>query len=364
MARSNQIQPSGKNAPPRPIRLLIVDDSLVARSVFERIVTQDKRFQLCEKLPSAAAALAYLADHQVDVVMLDIEMPGQSGLAALPEILKQGGNAKVIILSSNCDEGSAAAVEALAMGASDIMSKPGRSAFSGQFAEILIERLLKLGMQASWQNAGEGPPAVNLRHAPGPRCGSIACLGVGASTGGIHALGQLFDGLGPGIGVPVLLTQHLPASFFPYFATQLGRMTPMPVKIAQEGDVLRPDHIYIAPGEANLTCRLRADGSVCIVLDPRREPLASLPGVDPMFASMASTFGAGAVAVVLTGMGRDGTAGAKKIAAAGGWIVAQDAETSVVWGMPGSIAKAGLASAVMPPAHMGAYMLSQLAKAA
>lgn len=363
MARSNQLQPAGENVPARPIRLLIVDDSLVARSVFERIVTQDKRFQLCEKLASAAAAMAYLGDHQVDVVMLDIEMPGQSGLAALPEILKQGGNAKVIILSSNCDEGSAAAVEALAMGASDIMSKPGRSAFSGQFAEILIERLLKLGMQASWQNTGQRAPTVNLRQRAATR-GGIACLGVGASTGGIHALGQLFDGLGPGIGVPVLLTQHLPASFIPYFVTQLGRMTSMPVKIAQEGDILRPDHIYVAPGEANLTCRLRVDGSVCIMLDPEREPLASMPGVDPMFASMANIFGAGAVAVVLTGMGRDGTAGAEKIAAAGGWIVAQDAETSVVWGMPGSIAKAGLASAIMPPAHMGAYMLSQLAKAA
>lgn len=353
---------AGADAVERCIRLLIVDDSIVARSVFERIVSKDKRFELCASLGSAADALAYLATHQVDVVMLDIEMPGQSGLAALPMILKLGGKAKVIILSSNCDEGSAAAVEALAIGASDIMSKPGRSVFGGHFPEMLIERLSRLGLQASWQNTGERAPTVDLRRAG--RRSAVACLGVGASTGGIHALGQLFDGLGGGLDVPILLTQHLPPSFMPYFAMQLRRMTPMQVKIAENGDVLLPNHVYIAPGEANLTCRTRRDGTVVVRLDPEREPFASMPAVDPMFASMADVYGLGAVGVVLTGMGRDGTVGAERIAAAGGWIIAQDAETSVVWGMPGSVARAGLASATLPPDRIGAYMLSQMAKAA
>ena len=362
MPRTVPMKAAGELSPERPIRLLIVDDSLVARSVFERIVTQNKQFELCEKLGSAAEAIAYLADHQVDVIMLDIEMPGQSGLMALPEILKQGGQAKVIILSSNCDEGSAAAVQALAIGASDIMAKPGRSAFNGQFPEMLIKRLLKLGEQASWPDKGEGSASCGLRRTG--RRGSIACLGVGASTGGIHALGQLFEGLAEGIGVPILLTQHLPPSFMPYFALQLGRMTPMPVKVAEDGDLLKPDHVYIAPGEANLTCRARRDGSVSVLLDAEREPFASMPAVDPMFTSMAQTFGAASAAVVLTGMGRDGTAGARKIVDAGGWIVAQDAETSVIWGMPGSVARAGLASALLPPVQIGPYMLSQMAKAA
>ena len=353
---------SGADATERRIRLLIVDDSVVARSVLERIVSQDRRFELCEKLASAADALSFLSTHQVDVIMLDIEMPGQSGLAALPAILQKGGKAKVIILSSNCDEGSAVAVEALAMGASDIMSKPGRSVFNGHFPEILIERLLRLGTQACWQKTSERLPPIDLR-----RTGvhtAMACLGVGASTGGIHALGQLFEGLGAGLNVPILLTQHLPPSFIPYFAMQLSRMTPMQVKIAEDSDVLRPNHVYIAPGEANLTCRARRDGRVVVVLDPERKPFASLPSVDPMFASMADAYGLGAVAVVLTGMGRDGTEGAARIADAGGWIIAQDAETSVVWGMPGSVARAGLASATLPPTQMGAYLRSQMAKAA
>lgn len=347
----------------RRIRLLIVDDSAVARSVFERIVTKDNRFELCEKLASAADALAYLANHKVDVIMLDIEMPGQSGLAALPAILEQGGHAKVIMLSRNCDEGSAAAIEALAMGASDIMSKPGRNAFGGQFSEILIERLLKLGTQARWQGAGERKPAIDLRCGGGGR-GTIACLGVGASTGGIHALGQLFEGLGSGLGVPILLTQHLPPSFMPYFAMQLARMTSMPVRVAGQGEPLLPDHVYIAPGEANLCCRRRSDGSVVVMLDPERAPFASMPAVDPMFASMAEVYGMGVVGIVLTGMGRDGTAGAERIVTAGGWVIVQDAETSIVWGMPGSVARAGLASAILPPGQMGSHIAGQRAKAA
>lgn len=345
----------------RPIRLLIVDDSVVARSVLERIIGQDRRFEVCEKVPSAAAALAYLSAHSVDIIMLDVEMPGQSGLAALPEIL-QRSNAKVIILSGSCGQGSAVAVEALAMGASDIMSKPGSSAFGGQFSEQLIERLMKLGWRTAEQLPDERSSPVALRKRRGRA--PIACLGVGASTGGIHALGQLFEGMGGGLGVPVLLTQHLPPCFMPYFAKQLARMTPLPVKIAEEGDILQPDHVYIAPGEANLTCRRWRSGQVSVVLDATREPFASLPAVDPMFASMADSFGAGAVAVVLTGMGRDGTAGAAKIVAAGGWIVAQDAATSVVWGMPGSVARAGLASAALPPERIGGFIGNQSAEAA
>src|SRR3546814_4176398 len=128
----------------RRIRLLIVDDSVVARSVLERIVTQDERFEVCEKLSNAADAVSYLSGHQVDVIMLDIEMPGQSGLAALPLILTKGRNAKIIMLSSNCDEGSAAAIEALAMGASDIMAKPGRRVFRSEEHTSELQSLMRI----------------------------------------------------------------------------------------------------------------------------------------------------------------------------------------------------------------------------
>ncbi|SEQ93741.1 two-component system, chemotaxis family, response regulator CheB [Sphingobium sp. YR768] len=326
------------------VRTLVVDDSVVVRTVIERILNADPAYRVVHKTNSAEHALGYLADHAVDLVLLDIELPGQSGLAALPQILRTNPSVKVAILSGKCEEGSAAAVEALALGASDIVSKPGSGSFGEQFPQALIERLNRL--------FGDRPVAFSRTPTPVaavPADAPLGCLGIGASTGGIHALGQLFQGLAAPLGVPVLLTQHLPVSFTGYFAQQLSRMTSLRVKVAETGDLLMPDTVYVAPGDANLQIRRGLHGRVNIILNPERTPAGNLPGVDPMFASMAEVYGAGAAGVVLTGMGRDGTAGARDIVAAGGWIVAQDEASSVVWGMPGSVAGAGLTCAIMEP---------------
>lgn len=336
----------------KPVRTLVVDDSVVVRTVIERILNADPRFTVAHKTNSAEHALSYLADHAVDLVLLDIELPGQSGLAALPAILEARAGVKVAILSGNCEEGSAVAVEALALGASDIVSKPGSGSFGEQFPQALIERLNRLF---------DGGPAIPMPRSAmepvaQPAVQPLACLGIGASTGGIHALGQLFQGLSMPLGVPILLTQHLPLSFTVYFAQQLSRMTSLKVKVAETGDLLAPDTVYVAPGDANLQLRKGLHGRVTIQLNPDRTPTGNLPGVDPMFASMADAYGAGAAGIVLTGMGRDGTVGARDIVAAGGWIVAQNEASSVVWGMPGSIASAGLSCALLEPAAMMAFV--------
>ncbi|QJR00769.1 response regulator [Sphingobium yanoikuyae] len=331
------------------VRTLVVDDSVVVRTVIERILNADPGFTVVHKTNSAENALRYLAEHSVDLVLLDIELPGQSGLAALPAILRSNPQGKVAILSGRCEEGSAAAIEALALGASDILSKPGSGSFGEQFPQALIDRLGRLfggeAPTAPAQRSTMVPPA----HATGAAVEPLACLGIGASTGGIHALSQLFSGLTAPLGVPILLTQHLPVSFTVYFAQQLARMTSLRVKVAEAGDQLAPDTVYVAPGDANLLLRRGLHGRVSVVLDPERTPSGNLPGVDPMFAAMADVYGAGAAGIVLTGMGRDGTAGARDIVAAGGWIVAQDEPSSVVWGMPGSVAGAGLTCALMEP---------------
>lgn len=337
----------------KPFRTLVVDDSVVVRTVIERILNADPRYAVVHKTNSAEHALDYLADNAVDLVLLDIELPGQSGLAALPAILRADAGIKVAILSSKCEEGSAAAVEALALGASDIVSKPGSGSFGEQFPQALIERLNRLFDGRSDSPVGSrsaGPPVTE------PAVQPLGCLGIGASTGGIHALGQLFQGLVAPIGVPILLTQHLPLSFTIYFAQQLARMTSLRVKVAETGDPLAADTVYVAPGDANLQLRKGLHGRVAIHLNPERTAAGNLPGVDPMFTSMAEVYGAGAAGIVLTGMGRDGTMGARDIVAAGGWIVAQTEASSVVWGMPGSVAGAGLTCALLEPAAMMAFV--------
>ncbi|MGE4323583.1 MAG: chemotaxis protein CheB [Sphingobium sp.] len=336
-----------------PLRTLIVDDSVVVRTVIARILDADPRFRVVHKSNSAEQALAYLETQDADLVLLDIELPGQSGLAALPAILRSGPRVKVAILSANCDAGSSLAVEALALGAGDILSKPGSGSFGERFPQHLIERLSRLCGVDAPPPAPASPAGQSMRAAslarPDRQASPLRCLGIGASTGGIRALGDLFTGLELGMGVPILLTQHLPASFIVYFAQQLARMTPLPVKVAQTGDVLVPDTVHIAPGDAHLVCGRGPCGRVIVTLDRQRTPGGYLPGVDPMFSAMARIYGAGAAGIVLTGMGRDGTAGARDIVAAGGWIVAQDEASSVVWGMPGSVVGAGLACAALEP---------------
>ncbi|HKY80100.1 MAG TPA: chemotaxis protein CheB [Sphingobium sp.] len=328
---------------PRAVRTMVVDDSVVVRTVIERILNADPGFSVVHKTSSAEQALDYLGREVVDLVLLDIELPGQSGLAALPAILRANPQGKVVILSGSCEEGSAAAVEALALGASDIVAKPGSGSFGEQFPQALIERLSRLFRDGSEAAAPVITVATAQARAP------LACLGIGASTGGIHALGQLFAGMAAPLGVPILLTQHLPVSFTSYFVQQLSRMTILRVKVAEQGEMLAPDIIYVAPGDANLQVRRGLEGRVTVVLNPDRTPAGNLPGVDPMFSTMAQAYGAGAAAIVLTGMGRDGTAGGRDIVAAGGWIVAQDEASSVVWGMPGSVAGGGLSCALLEP---------------
>ncbi|WP_066524750.1 chemotaxis protein CheB [Sphingobium sp. EP60837] len=327
------------------VRAMVVDDSVVVRTVIERILNSDPAFSVVHKTNSAEHALCYLAGHEVDLILLDIELPGQSGLSALPAFLRANPHGKVVILSGNCEEGSGAAIEALALGASDIFAKPGSGSFGEAFPRSLIERLSRL-FSANSVPLENSPPVLRAAtQASAP----LACLGIGASTGGIHALGQLFAGMSEPPGAPILLTQHLPASFTSYFVQQLARMTSLRVKVGEQGELLAPNTVYVAPGDANLQVRRGLYGRVMVTLNPQRTAAGNLPGVDPMFTSMAEAYGPGAAGIVLTGMGRDGTVGGHDIVAAGGWIVAQNETSSVVWGMPGSVAAAGLSCALLDP---------------
>ncbi len=327
---------------------MIVDDSVIARAVLSRIVESDDAFELAAAAGTAEDAIDALRAVQVDIVLLDLEMPGAGGLKMIPDILAAAGGARVMIVSSLADEGKEQTVAALALGATDAMPKPGTGRFNGKFAEVLLAKLKSIGFAETPKPLpepiklqGYGP----LRAMPADPMGVLA---IGASTGGIHAISALFQSLPPKIGVPILVTQHLPQPFMPVFARQLGIAARRETVVGENGMELRPDRIILAPGDAHLSVETYGGAHVVRLLKDRVES-GCLPSVDPMFASIGAEFGSTAVGVILTGMGRDGTAGAKRLVACGGSVLAQDEASCAVWGMPRAVVEAGLACAVMPP---------------
>ena len=328
---------------------MIVDDSMVARAVLSRMVEADGAFEIAAVAGTAEDAIEALNQVRVDIVILDLEMPGAGGLQSLPRIIRAAAGAKVMIVSSLAEEGAEETVAALAMGAADTLPKPGTGRFNGRFSEILLGRLKALGYAAALDER-TAPPAKGGLQAPlrAMPTDPIEVLAIGASTGGIHALGVLFHALPERIGVPILVTQHLPEPFMAVFARQLGAAARREALVAQDGLELRPDRIILAPGDAHLT--LDSSGNRPVVkLTHGRSVSGCMPSVDPMFSSVASAYGPGALGVVLTGMGRDGVDGAARIVAGGGSILAQDELSCAVWGMPRAILEAGLACSVLPP---------------
>jgi two-component system chemotaxis response regulator CheB len=353
---------------PAAARVLIVDDSVVARAVIGRMIDASERFCVAGAVGTAKAALDFLAGAQVDFILLDIEMPGVDGLTALPDLIAVGGAAKVLIVSSSAGEGAAATIQALALGAAETLVKPGTSAaLSAVFGRALLDKLERLRDPGMPPAQAPGcvvalpvAPAVGPAPArPASASDDYDIVAIGASTGGIHALSQLLRALPVSFRLPIVVTQHLPASFMPYFAAQLAVLGGRPCDVATDSSRIRAGRIIVAPGDAHLKCVRLSDGGAAFRLVT--EPAASgcMPSVDPMLASMAEVYGSRLVAIVLSGMGRDGADGARRVHDAGGCVIAQDQASSVVWGMPGAVASAGVADAVMTPDAIGRLVASR-----
>lgn len=357
-------QGAGTAPPERRIRLMLVDDSATARAVLTRMLETEPGFDIVAEASSAAEALGLLGRNRVDIILLDLEMPGTSGLTALPDILAKGRGALVFVLSSQCEDGAEASVRALALGAVETMAKPGASVFGGRFAQLLAQRLRALVPEPAASSPPSRAPRP-LRAEPKLRAMSdarLGCLAIGASTGGLRALVEFISALPKRVGAPILVTQHLPSAFVASFARQLQSACGRPASVAEQGARLVSDHILVAPGDSHL-CVERVGGQVCVSLGRGAAESRCMPSVDPMFESAARLFGPAALGVVLTGMGRDGFAGAKEIALRGGTLLVQDAESAAVWGMPGALAEAGLASAVAPPAELARLVAKRIGAA-
>lgn len=332
----------------RAISVLIVDDSAVARAAMSRIVGDAPGLFLAGVVHSAEQAMSWLSDRNVDVIVLDIEMPGRGGLAALPDLHAVGKGAQILIVSSSAREGAQATVRALALGAADTLEKPSSGQINQSFGAVLIDRVQRIGRARGLSGRHE---QIALRP---QRSARIDLLVIGASTGGLSALRELLGNLPTEFAAPILITQHLPAAFMPYFAAQVAVMAQRAAFVATQGRIVARGEIAVAPGDAHLVVQ-QARERVALGLSRDAAPTRCCPSVDPMFAS-AAALGVAAAGVVLSGMGRDGLLGATAMVEAGGTVIVQDSSSSAVWGMPGTVARAGLASYVGPPSGIAAYL--------
>ncbi len=340
-------------------RVMICDDSAVIRGALARILESDPDVAVVAKVENGKLAVDQVRAAQVDVVVLDIEMPVMDGITALPQLLRADPGVRVIMASTLTTRGAEIALRALRLGASDYVPKPstiGTVSDDGFKRELLekVKGLARMRRRINLPARARAP--IALRPAPTVLARLLA---VGSSTGGPQALFTLVQGLGRSVGVPVVITQHMPATFTPILADHLNRLGLMPCTEARDGESLVSGRIYIAPGDRHLLVEGGRGGMrVRLTVDPPEN--FCRPSVDPMLRSAAAACDGRVLVTMLTGMGQDGLAGTKKVIEAGGAAIGQDEASSVVWGMPGAVATAGLCHAVLPLPKIAPRLLELL----
>lgn len=394
-----------------PLRVMVVDDSSVVRGLLTRILEQQPDVKVVSSVSDGQMAVNALRRYEIDVIILDIEMPRMDGLTALPLLLDARPDVQVIVASTLTERNAEISIKALESGAADYLTKPTSAHGLGSmeaFSHQLVEKVIALGYAhrdhprpatvdrprrlsptpdykpsarpsertyvpsvsasrpkvrvierparqepATTQLFTRQPPKeIVLRVAAKTRPDIIA---IASSTGGPQALFQVLRDIGPGVGVPIVITQHMPPTFTKILAEHITRASGLPCKEAEDGDVLDKGSVYVAPGDYHMIIKAHKDRAT-IKLEQTPPVNFCRPAADPMFRSVTELYGSKVLSVVLTGMGQDGMVGAQGVVEAGGTVIAQDEMTSVVWGMPGAVATRGLCSAVLPLDQIGKHL--------
>lgn len=354
-------------APSGKIRVLVVDDSAVMRRAITTTLAKDPRIEIAGTANNGRAALEALPLLRPDVVTLDIEMPELDGLAALRELRKTHPRLPVIMFSSLTQRGAQATILALTAGASDYVGKPAdlanlTEAFRCLETELIPkvkmfgEQVLQQREAAAGQHAADAPAEPVIVRPGRIRRGTIEAVCLGVSTGGPMALVQLFAAWAEPLAVPLLIVQHMPPTFTALLAQRLTSAGVMDVQEAQDGDLVEPGRAYLAPGGRHMEV-VRTEAAARLRITDEAPENSCRPSADVLFRSAANVYGGSLLGVVLTGMGSDSLKGCHAIRARGGNILAQDEATSVVWGMPGAVVKAGLADTVLPLAEIAAEIV-------
>jgi two-component system chemotaxis response regulator CheB len=356
-----------------PIRVMVVDDSAIIRGLVSQLLEREPDICVVTSASNGRMAVDRLRSQAIDVIVLDIDMAVMDGLTALPHLRAAAPSVRIIIASTLSKSGAEVTLRALRLGAADYVAKPtaNRALTSGAhdgeaFRRELVAKVRCLGRSADVAGhaadrpvAGGGAAMTWALRPPGRSRPDVVV--VGSSTGGPQALFELFAHLPTGFPLPILIAQHMPPRFTAILAEHIARSTGRICREAVDGDEPVAGHVYVAPGDVHMVIDLR-DGRRLIGLDHGPMENYCRPAVDPLFRSAAKAHGERVLGIVLTGMGSDGLKGGEAIVAAGGTLIAQDAGSSIVWGMPGAVARAGLCAAVEPVPGLATFMVTQAAE--
>ncbi len=336
------------------IRVLVVDDSVVIRRLVAHALSEDPALEVVGVAANGVIALERIAQLNPDVITLDIEMPEMDGLTLLRRIGGWEVRPRVVMFSTLTDRGATLTLEALALGADDYVTKAANvGSLDRSMATLRLELVPKIKqffhLPGEVSLARPAAAALKTLAAPVPmrRAGQPRVLAIGVSTGGPTALGVIVPQFPEDFSLPILIVQHMPPLFTRFLAERLRSGTKLTVAEAADGAPLAARTVSIAPGDYHMRVRNDSAGTV-LRLDQSPPENSCRPSVDVLFRSVAETFGGAAICAVLTGMGQDGLRGAEVLKANGAYVIAQDEATSVVWGMPGAVAGAGLANCVLP----------------
>jgi len=377
-----------------PIKVMVVDDAVVIRGLLTRWLGEDKSLKVVSSQRNGKLAVEDIEKSNPDVVVLDIEMPEMDGMTALPLMLAKKRDLVVIMASTLTRRNAEISLKALSLGAADYVPKPESTSevtTSIDFRRELVEKVKALGARAirmrgpartmrAETNAGRTAQPVrpvsarpatdtraSFRGAAQPAAAAAGAkfqtrpyssarpriLAIGSSTGGPQALQEVMKEVGTAMNdVPVVITQHMPPTFTAILAEHMGKAALRPAKEGEDGEVLKPGNIYVAPGGKHMVVEKEA-GAVKIRLTDGPPVNFCKPAVDPLFDSVAKAYGSATLGIILTGMGHDGADGVRTIAAGGGSVITQDEATSVVWGMPGAAAQTGMCCDILPLKEIG-----------
>jgi len=364
------------------IRVMLVDDSTIVRGLMQRALRSDPEIEVEATAVNGQMALDLLKRTAVDVIILDIEMPVMDGLTALPQLLEISKHTRVIMASTLTLRNAEISMQAMELGASDYLAKPSteKGEVDGFYEQLITkvktlgrtsgvptapvpilqkeERMLAKAKLAAVPSAMPAPlvlPNIVVKQSTQPA--QANALAIASSTGGPAALLSLFQQFkGKQLRTPIFLTQHMPPNFTTILADHISKAMGGDCHEARDGEEVKPGVVYMAPGDFHMTAVREAE-KIILKLDQNPPENFCRPAADPMFRSLAKIYGKNLLCVVLTGIGMDGTRGAAEAVSAGATVIAQDEETSVVYGMPKSVAEAKLTTAVLPLPHIGPYLL-------